>query len=210
MKNVYAYFSVIIKDWIAIMSGAAGLVLTALGFSLPAIWQPRAFLLMGAVCLLTVSYRAWLAERRQLEELLQQLTPKLEFIHIREVKPYYEEVTWENGTKLRGLRIGIHNAGGHEIPIARLVLEGCDPDSSHTVHIEHEVQAIGKLHGTVTFSIHPYVTVFVEVAREVVPPGQLFGNFQLCYAQEGGENRLPVLRQNVMRFQNTSPGSHVT
>lgn len=190
MKYVYAYFAVIIKDWIAIMSGTAGLLLTVLGFYLSAKWQPRVFLVVGVLCLLYVSYRAWLAERRQREDLLQRLTPKLEFVHIRDVKPYHEEVTQQHGAKIRGLRVGLRNTGGQEIQKARLVLEGCNPGSSHTVRLEHELQPMGHPRGALTFSIPPHGLVFVEVAHEDVPPGQIYGTFRLCYAQ-GGENWLP-------------------
>lgn len=183
MKKPGAFLAAIGSDWTGRMSGGGGLLLTILGFFLPAPWQPRAFLGLGVVCFFYASYRAWLAERSRVEELLQRLTPQLDFVHDPRVKPFFEELPKDDGSRLRCLRVGVRNLGTAEIATARVVLEACDPAASPAVHLEHELQPMGKPDGTLTILVPPNGTVFVDVAREVVPAGQQYGTFYLAYAQ---------------------------
>ena len=165
MKSVAAFLSVIGHDWAGLMSGGIGLVLTVLSFYGPSSWQPKGFLFLGVLCLFYVSYRAWSAERRQCEALLEEREPRLQFIRDPSVKPYFEEM-----------------------PLA--------------VHFEHELQPMGKPAGMLVVGIPAYGTVAVDVAHEVVGPGEERGELHLCYAQlaapalpaNGGDTYNLVLR----------------
>jgi hypothetical protein len=134
MKHPRAFLAAIVRDWIGRMSGGGGLLLTVLSFFSPTAWQPPAFFVLGVVCLFYASYRAWLFEYNRREELLQRLAPRLEFVHIPGVKPFYEELpSGKPEVNLRCLRVGLHNLGVAEISQARLLLEACDPDRNFIV-----------------------------------------------------------------------------
>jgi hypothetical protein len=190
MKNLGAFLAAIGNDWTGRMSGGGGLLLTILGYFLPAPWQPRAFLGLGVICFFYASYRARVLERSQREGLLQRLTPKLEFIHDPRVKPFFQELPRDDGSRLRSLRVGVRNLGTAEVAHARVVLEACDSVASPAVRLEHEVQPMGKPDGMLTLLVPPNGAVFVDVAREVVPAGQEYGAFHLAYAQPV-QNDLP-------------------
>jgi hypothetical protein len=69
MTALWTYARVIGRDWVALMSGAAGLVFTLLFMFVPKAilpdWlQAGVFLAIGIACLCFTSFRAWLAEYR--------------------------------------------------------------------------------------------------------------------------------------------------
>jgi hypothetical protein len=62
---------------------------------------------------------------------------------------------------------------------------------------------MGTPAGTLTFSLRPYGTVLIDVAREDIGDDEHYGTFSLCYAQkisnelprrDGGEMYLLTLR----------------
>lgn len=164
--------------------------MTVIGFFVPAEWQRQGFVLFGVACLFYASFRAWLALARQRDELLARLEPRLELFRQPDVKPFFEELPVQAGSKSRYLRVGIRNVGGTDVPHARLVLEACEPATSPGVHPEHELQPMGKLPGTLTFLVPAHGTVLVDVATEFVSPDEQFKEIHLCYAQ-GLTNTLP-------------------
>src|SRR5712691_10071224 len=64
MTNVRTFLGAIFEDWVGRMSGGGGLLLSVVGFYVPATWQRGLFVALGIVCLFYASYRAWLAEHR--------------------------------------------------------------------------------------------------------------------------------------------------
>ena len=190
IKHLRTFVAATVRDWIGRMSGGGGLALTIFGFFSPPILQPRAFLGLGVLCLFYACYRAWLSEHKRAEELLQNFIPRLEFVRVNNVKPFYEQFDKESGTTLRYMRVGVHNSGAVEIPQVRLVLEGCEPGDSAAVHPEHELQPMGKPEGTMAVTIPPHGTVIFDVAQEVVVPPEHYGSLLLCYAQNV-QNELP-------------------
>jgi hypothetical protein len=173
------------------MSGGGGLLLTVFSFFSPQAWGPRAFLILGVVCLFFACYRAWLFEFNRREELLQQLAPRLEFVRVNNVKPFYEQFEKKFGITLRYLRVGVHNLGAVEIPQVRLVLGACDPDDhSGAIHLEHELQPMGKPQGTLSMTVAADGKIIFDVAQEVVVSPEHYGSLSLCYAPKV-ENELP-------------------
>jgi hypothetical protein len=183
MKQFPDFLRAITDDWIGKMSGGGGLLLTVVGFFVPATWQPRLFLALGLLALFSACYRAWLSQNRQRLELLERLEPRLEFVYERGVKPFFEESPGQSGSKIRSFRLGLRNLGATDIQQARLVLEACDPGNSLAVHPEHELQPMGKPAGTLTALVPPLGTILIEVAREALPAGQDRGELSLSYAQ---------------------------
>ena len=205
MKYLRAFLAAIVRDWIGMMSGGVGLLLTIFGFFLPTTLQPRMFLVLGVLCLFGASYRAWLLEYKRSEELLQRLALRLEFVHDPRVKPFYEvfpTVAPEVGVtepergymQFRRLRVGLHNRGMTEIPQVRLLLEACNPDSnfivdgklfdpSPAIHLGYELQPMDKPQGTATVNLSADGTVYFDVAREMVRRLDLSGTLFLCYSQ---------------------------
>ena len=203
MKHIQDFLAAIVRDWIGRMSGGGGLLLTIFGFFSPSTLQPPAFLGLGVLCLLYACYRAWLSEHNRAQELLQNFTPRLEFVRVNNVKPFYEEFRDEAGhITRRYLRVGLRNLSpAAEISQARLLLEACQPDSnflvgdklfdpSPAVHPEHELQPMGKPQGTMGMTIPPDGTAIFDVAQEVVVSPEHYGDLLLCYAQNV-ENKLP-------------------
>jgi hypothetical protein len=191
MKYAQAFLAAIVRDWIGRMSGGGGLLLTIFSFFSPSSLQPQAFLVLGVLCLFYAAYRAWLFEYNRREELLQQLAPRLEFFRVNDVKPFYEEFQKESAITLRYLRVGVRNLGAVEIPQVRLVLEACDPDDhSGAIHLEHELQPMGKPEGTLSMTVAADGKVIFDVAQEVVISPERYGSLLLCYAQKV-ENELP-------------------
>ena len=164
------------------MSGGGGLLLTVFSFFSPPAWGPRAFLILGVLCLFYASYRAWLSEYKRAEKLSQK---SLEFVRVNNVKPFIEEIRNDADMRVLCMRVGLRNLSGVEIPQVRLILEACDPDDySGAIHPEHELQPMGKPQGTMSVAIPPHGTVIVDVAREVFTPGETLGTLCLCYAQK--------------------------
>lgn len=186
MKHFRAFLGTIVHDWVGWMSGGIGLVLTVLSFYAPPSWQPNAFSLLGVLCLFYVSYRAWLTERREREVLLEERAPRLEFVRDPSVKPYFEEMPLGDGARQRFMRVGVRNVGSLPIAQARIVLEACEPGASPAVHLEHELQPMGKPAGTLVVGIPAFGTVVIDVAHEVVGPGEERGELHLFYAQLAG------------------------
>lgn len=192
MTEFRAFINAIGADWIGRMAGGAGLVLTVLAFFIPTEWQQLAFVSMGVLCLFYATYHAWLLQRRQYLQLLERFTPKLKFIHVPGEKPYFEETLGEKGRKLRSLRVGLRNLGGADIAQARVVLADFEPRTPSAVHLEHELQPMGKPDGSLAVALQAFGTVMIDVAREVVMPEKSYGTFHLCYAQSV-QNDLPDL-----------------
>jgi hypothetical protein len=186
MRHVLAFLAVIAHDWVGLMSGGIGLVLTAVSFAAPPEWQPNVFLLAGIACLFFVSYRAWLTERRNHEALLEERKPRLEFVRVPSAKPYFEEMPLGGGARQRFLRVGIRNIGHVPIGGARVILEACEPRESAAVHLEHELQPMGKPPGTLVVAIPAQGTVVIDVAHEIVGPDEERGELHFLYAQPVG------------------------
>jgi hypothetical protein len=184
MIRICAFLAAVVTDWIGKMSGGAGLILTVLGFFISAEKLKLGFLIFGIACLFYASFRAWLAADKQREELLRKLQPKLEFIYRPGIKPFFEEFPNQAASELYYYRVGVRNSGSTDIPQARLVLEACDPNASDGIHLEHELQPMGKPDGTLSCFVGAKGTVYFDVAAEVVSPDQSFTEMHLCYAQK--------------------------
>jgi hypothetical protein len=186
MKHVLAFLAAIAHDWVGLMSGAIGLVLTVLSFAAPPEWERNVFMVAGIACLFFVSYRAWLAERSNLEVLLEERKPRLEFLRAPSEKPYFEEMPLGDGARQRFLRVGIRNLGHVPIQGARVILEDCEPRESAAVHLEHELQPMGRPPGTLVVAIPAQGTVVIDVAHEIVGPDEERGELHFLYAQPVG------------------------
>ncbi|HEV8263074.1 MAG TPA: hypothetical protein VGQ19_20240 [Burkholderiales bacterium] len=199
MNRVREFLASIASDWIGRMSGGGGLLFTVVGFFVPAQWQRQGFLFLGVACLFYASFRAWVALARERDELLSKLQPHLELFRQPDAKPFFEEQPVQAGSKTRYLRVGVRNAGGTDIPHARLVLEACEPGTSAGVHPEHELQPMGRPLGTLTFMLPAHGSVLVDVATEFVSLDEQFRELHLCYAQ-GMANTLPPIGDDRYRL----------
>ena len=71
-----------------------------------------------------------------------------------------------------------------------MVLERCEPGGSSVVHLEHELQPMGRPAGTLAVAIPPRGSVILDIAHEVVAPGQEIREVHFCYARVA-ERALP-------------------
>jgi hypothetical protein len=186
MKYFQAFLTALIHDWISLMSGLAGVALTIVSVFGPVSLQGPFFWIAALACLLVAAYRVWLAEYKARERLLGERAPDLEFVRDASSKPYLEEFDLGSGAKDRYLRIGVRNKGAVSADTVRLVLEGCEPKSSAAVHLEHEVQPMGKPAGTLSVSIPSQGLAVFDVAHEIIQSGDDTGELHFSYASRPG------------------------
>jgi hypothetical protein len=115
----------------------------------------------------------------------------LEIVFGGDHKPYFEEepnCMMPGGLLLyRRYRVGIRNTSGKVISKARVVLENCEPNESHGVHLDQPLHLMGDAPGTTEFSIQPGdgPSRFVDVVYDEILGGRLRDDaFGLCYAAQ--------------------------
>jgi hypothetical protein len=124
--QAWAFLRAVYKDWVALMSGIASIVLGFFAtFTEFAIQHARAMLwAAAAACFVVTSYRVWVREREKVQKLNAKLTPSLEvefgsdqpFVQVTEYPQYQTTVTY-HGVRIR-------NTGNSTATRVRIQVEG--------------------------------------------------------------------------------------
>lgn len=116
--HIHKYLAALWKDWVALMSGVASIILAfwAAFFPPPDITAGRMLLFICAiVCFLLASYRIWVNEYSyalKLEDILEEeRKPRVSVVHF-DYQPHFIVSKMINGRHYRILRVRVKNDGG--------------------------------------------------------------------------------------------------
>jgi len=131
--HLLEYFRAIYRDWVALMSGLASIVLAffASYFGYIIMHAKAALWIAAGLCFVITSYRVWAREHSQItklaiknEELKLRLTPTLEVLFGTD-KPFVDVREFpENNVTVTYHGIQIHNAGETTAHRVRVEVEG--------------------------------------------------------------------------------------
>lgn len=189
IQSIRDFVGDIVRDWIALMSGVAGLALTIFGFFVAPERQAPAFRAVGLVAVFVCCFFAWRRQWLRANDLDQRLSARLRIDIDGEGPPYIQKLPPQLGAVLRTLRVRVSNVSSVAVLGARLVVEDLQPASGHFV-AEHELRRMG-VPGALTFDLPPRGQVWVDVLDEYTSTltGSATG-LQVCYALAGVPNAL--------------------